>query len=102
MLEQVPTNKNKNLIKIKVLGIGGGGNNAVIQMTKTALRGVEYVIINTEKGILERTNTKDLKTLQIGKNSALYLVQNGIIPARKVMGKWRIMKEDVIEYITHI
>ena len=45
---------------------------------------------------------KDLrKTLQIGKNSALYLVQNGIIPACKVMGKWRILKEDVIEYITH-
>lgn len=45
---------------------------------------------------------KDLrKTLQIGKNSALYLVQSGTIPACKVMGKWRILKEDVIEYITH-
>lgn len=43
---------------------------------------------------------KDLrKTLQIGKNSALYLVQNDIIPACKIMGKWRILKEDVIEYI---
>ena len=43
---------------------------------------------------------KDLrKILQIGKNSALYLVQNDIIPARKIMGKWRILKEDVIEYI---
>lgn len=45
---------------------------------------------------------KDLrKTLQIGKNSALCLVQNNIIPARKIMGKWRILKEDVIEYILH-
>ncbi len=45
---------------------------------------------------------KDLReTLQIGKNSALSLVQNGIIPARKIMGKWRILKEDVIEYILH-
>lgn len=45
---------------------------------------------------------KDLRTtLQIGKNSALYLVQNNIIPARKIMGKWRILKEDVIEYILH-
>ena len=45
---------------------------------------------------------KDLrKTLQIGKNSALFLVQNNIIPARKIMGKWRILKEDVIEYILH-
>lgn len=40
-------------------------------------------------------------TLQIGKNSALSLVQDNIIPARKIMGKWRILKEDVIEYILH-
>ena len=40
---------------------------------------------------------KDLtKTLQIGRNSALYLVQNNIIPACKIMGKWRIIKEDLI------
>ncbi len=45
---------------------------------------------------------KDLtKTLQIGRNSALYLVQNNIIPACKIMGKWRIIKEDLIEYIRH-
>lgn len=46
---------------------------------------------------------KDLrKTLQIWKNSALSLVQNGTIPARKIMGKWRILKKDVIEYILHV
>lgn len=45
---------------------------------------------------------KDLtKTLQIGRNSALYLVQNNIIPACKIMGKWRIIKEDLIKYIRH-
>ena len=44
--------------------------------------------------------TKDLrKTLRIGKNSALYLVQNGIIPARKIKGKWSILKKDVIAFI---
>ena len=45
---------------------------------------------------------KDLrKTLQIGKISVLSLVQDGAIPACKIMGKWRILKEDVIEYILH-
>ena len=45
---------------------------------------------------------QDLRdTVQIGKNSALSLVQDNIIPARKIMGKWRILKEDVIEYILH-
>lgn len=46
---------------------------------------------------------QDLRdTLQIGKNSALSLVQDNMIPARKIMGKWHILKEDVIEYILHI
>ena len=46
---------------------------------------------------------KDLtKTLQIGRNSALYLVQNNIIPACKIMGKWRITKEDLIETFSFI
>lgn len=43
---------------------------------------------------------KDLmKALQIGKNTALYLVQNNIIDAHKIAGKWRILKEDVQEFI---
>ena len=70
MLEQIPSNKTKSLIRMKVLGVGGGGNNAVIQMTKSALQGVEYILINTEKGILERANTNNLKTIQIGKETA--------------------------------
>lgn len=70
MLEQVPSNKSKSLIRIKVLGIGGGGNNAVIQMTKSAFKCVEYILINTEKGILERANNNKLKTVQIGKETA--------------------------------
>ena len=54
-------------LKIKVIGLGGGGNNAVISMMNSDLKDVEYYLVNTEKGILERANTSKCKTLQVGK-----------------------------------
>ena len=70
MLEQAKTILTKDFIKIKVLGIGGGGNNAVSQMINTDVYGAEYILINTERQILDRANTSAIKTLQIGKEVA--------------------------------
>ena len=70
MLEQVQTNITKDLIKIKVLGIGGGGNNAVNQMIKSRISGAEYVLVNTERQILDKANTNGCEILQIGKETA--------------------------------
>jgi len=62
--------RTKDLIKIKVIGVGGGGNNAVNQMIVSDIDEVEYILVNTEKGILERANTNGCKILQIGKEVA--------------------------------
>lgn len=70
MLEYEQIKRTKDLIKIKVIGVGGGGNNAVNQMIVSDIDGVEYILVNTEKGILERSNTNGCKTLQIGKEIA--------------------------------
>ena len=43
-----------------------------------------------------------MQILGIGKNTALRLVQTGEIPAKKVGGKWRIMKSEVINYLYKI
>ena len=67
VLEYGAQNKTPEQTVIKVLGIGGGGNNAVKQMIKTDVHGAEYYLINTEKQILERANTNKCKILQIGK-----------------------------------
>ena len=67
MIDQMQPIKTKDLIKIKVLGVGGGGNNAVNQMINSKIEGAEYVLINTEKNVLDRANTYGCKTLQIGK-----------------------------------
>ena len=67
MLEQSQLNGTKDL-KIKVIGIGGGGNNAVISMLDSNIKNVEYILVNTEQGILNRIgNTGKCKVLQIGK-----------------------------------
>lgn len=53
-----------DLAKIKVIGVGGGGNNALRRMVENGLKGVEFVVINTDKQILNAANA-DVK-LQIG------------------------------------
>ena len=70
MIDREPVKRTKDLIKIKVIGVGVGGNNAVNQMIVSDVDGVEYILVNTEKGILERANTNGCKTLQIGKEVA--------------------------------
>ena len=39
-------------VNIKVIGVGGGGNNAVNRMISTNIRGVEFIAMNTDKQAL--------------------------------------------------
>lgn len=55
---------NSGLAKIKVIGVGGGGNNAISRMKVAGLKGVEFVAINTDKQILEAIESDE--RLQIG------------------------------------
>ena len=41
-----------NGVKIKVVGIGGGGNNAVNRMISTNIRGVDFIAVNTDAQVL--------------------------------------------------
>ncbi len=50
--------------RIKVIGVGGGGSNAVNRMVQTGLDGVEFMVVNTDLQAL-RTNAASMK-LQIG------------------------------------
>jgi cell division protein FtsZ len=42
--------------RIKVIGSGGGGGNAVNRMISAALKGVEFIAVNTDMQALERCN----------------------------------------------
>jgi cell division protein FtsZ len=43
-------------VNIKVIGVGGGGNNAVNRMINTNIKGVEFVAINTDRQALRRND----------------------------------------------
>ncbi len=53
-----------NFARLKVVGIGGGGNNAVNRMIASGMRGVEFIAVNTDKQalFLSQATTK----IQIG------------------------------------
>lgn len=57
-------NNSTSVVKIKVLGIGGGGNNAVNRMIEANVASAEFVAINTDKQAL--LISKAEKRLQIG------------------------------------
>ena len=42
----------ERLANIKVIGIGGGGNNAVNRMIDAGVRGVNFISVNTDKQAL--------------------------------------------------
>lgn len=42
----------ESVVQIKVIGVGGGGGNAVNRMIKSDIKGVEFIAINTDKHVL--------------------------------------------------
>jgi len=46
-------------IKIKIVGVGGGGNNAVNHMIKCGVGGVDFIVINTDKQALIKTQAPE-------------------------------------------
>ena len=54
------------LAKIKVIGVGGGGCNAVNRMLESGLKGVEFIVANTDLQVLNVSNAET--KLQIGKS----------------------------------
>ena len=42
-------------VTIRVIGVGGGGNNAVNRMIAAGIRGVEFVAINTDRQALRKS-----------------------------------------------
>ena len=63
MLE-IKTSESDSSAKIIVIGVGGGGNNAVNRMIEEGIQGVEFVCVNTDKQHL--LNCKAPNCLQIG------------------------------------
>lgn len=57
---------NYNEAKIKVIGVGGGGSNAVNRMIESAMKGVEFWIVNTDVQAMKMSPVFPENRLQIG------------------------------------
>ena len=53
-----------NMAKIKVIGVGGAGNNAVNRLIESGLKSAEYVVVNTDNQDLIRSKARN--RIQIG------------------------------------
>ena len=75
------------VVNIKVIGVGGGGNNVVNRMVRTGARGVDFVAVNTDKQALNRmvrSGTKGVDFVAVNTDkqalnvsSATYKIQIG-------------------------
>ncbi|MGM9668936.1 MAG: cell division protein FtsZ [Faecousia sp.] len=54
----------KRVVKIKVIGVGGAGNNVVNRMIESGVDGVDFVIVNTDKQDLNKSKCPN--KVQIG------------------------------------
>jgi len=52
---------------IKVIGVGGGGGNAIEHMVKRTIEGVEFIVANTDAQALRNSSAES--TIQIGKGT---------------------------------
>ena len=57
-------NELDDTVQIKVIGVGGGGGNAIDRMITTGVKGVEFITINTDRQALLRS--KATQKIQIG------------------------------------
>jgi len=66
-----------NLAQLKVVGVGGAGNNAVNRMIQYGIKGVEFISVNTDKQALYQSHAN--QKIQIGESSPRALAQ-ALIP----------------------
>ncbi len=74
------------LANIKVIGLGGGGGNAINRMVESGVKGVEFIAINTDLQVL-KTSKADVK-IQIGA---------ALTEGKGAGGKPEIGKESAVE-----
>jgi cell division protein FtsZ len=71
---------------IKVIGIGGGGGNAVQHMAQAAIEGVDFICANTDAQALKNTSAKSVLQLGSGITKGLGAGANPTVGREAAMG----------------
>ncbi len=61
------SNAEERIVEIKVIGVGGGGGNAINRMVDAGVRGVDFVAVNTDRAALYLS--KASQKIQIGEKA---------------------------------
>src|SRR5512137_395673 len=64
------------IVRIKVVGVGGAGGNAINRMIDEKMTGVDFIAVNTDLQVLEKN--KAVQKIQIGKNLTRGLGSGGV------------------------
>jgi len=65
-IEMIEKNEFSSDTQIRVIGVGGGGGNAVEHMIKSGVRGVEFICANTDAQALRVSSAH--RVIQLGDN----------------------------------
>ena len=76
-MEKRINDNNQRVVKMKVIGVGGAGNNAVNRMIEDEVENVEFIAINTEINTLKLSNAR--RVIQIGRQTTGGLSTGGIV-----------------------
>lgn len=67
MYEEITDVQSTNICKIKVIGVGGAGNNAINRMIEDGIKSAEFVAVNTDMQALMLSKADLQNRIQIGK-----------------------------------
>ena len=76
-MEKYKIDNNQKIVKLKVVGVGGAGNNAINRMIEDKVPNVDFIAINTETKVLKLSKAK--RVIQIGRQTTSGLSTGGII-----------------------
>ena len=65
----------RGFTEVKIIGVGGGGSNAVNRMVETGVQGVEFIAVNTDGQALQMSTA--MRKIPIGGRSARGLGAGG-------------------------
>ena len=65
-METLAADIRKAIIRIKVVGVGGGGNSVLLRLAEDKIPGIELIAVNTDLKQLSILNDAGVDTVQIG------------------------------------
>jgi cell division protein FtsZ len=73
--EERPHAESKGFTEVRIIGVGGGGGNAVTRMIEAGVTGVEFIAVNTDPQALEQSQA--MRTVHLGGPSGRRLGAGG-------------------------